>query len=784
VAAGVFLLATLIGALTLAVRRVQPHGSPLAVSAPLAHPRRAVAVLGFKNLSAKRETAWISTALAEMLTTELAAGEAFRLVPGESIARFRIETGFPDTESFSPDTLSRIRSNLGSELVVVGSYFAVGSGTLRLDLRLQDTSSGDIVTAVSEEGTEAELPALVSRLGGRLRQSLGTAGLSPAQASAVTASLPSSTKAVRLYAEGVAHLRVFEARQARDHLLEAAEADPKSPLVHSALAEAWGRLGYGLKARDAAKRSFDLSSSLSREERLLVEGRYQQMAMDWVKAEATFRTLSNLYPDSLEHGLRHAWAQASSGKPREALETVDNLRKRSPSFSGDPRLDLLEAEIAELASDFPREKAAAARSAEKATALRARLLLAPSNLKLAIALSRLGEKEASQKAFLEARRDFAEAKDRRGFAEVLTESAFVLGQDGRLLEAKQLTEEALATYRDIGDRFGEGRALRGLGILTYNHGDIGQARKYFERAVTVSVEIGDRARESASRNNLAIALREQGELEAALEQLAAAQKYLDESQSNSKRFPTLNLAEVLAARGDLSGALRAYQESLSAFQSTGEKRGTAYSLAGLGTVLFEQGDLEAARAKHEEALGIWEEIGERWASAPSRVALARIAFERRRFSDAENLARRASEDSAHQEAMANELVARALLMEILAEQKKSAAVQEKPRVEELAAEIDHPRARLRGQLHVARAMLLLGKSREALGILEKVCSETSRRGFAVLRIECRLVTAEAGLSSGHAVETRARLLELKREASEMGFTRLARRALRLGEPNP
>ena len=38
-------------------------------------PRRSFAVLGLKNLSGKRDEAWLSTALSEMLATELAAGE-------------------------------------------------------------------------------------------------------------------------------------------------------------------------------------------------------------------------------------------------------------------------------------------------------------------------------------------------------------------------------------------------------------------------------------------------------------------------------------------------------------------------------------------------------------------------------------------------------------------------------------------------------------------------------------------------------------------------------------
>jgi TolB-like protein len=41
-------------------------------------------VLGFKNLSGQPDVAWLSTALAEMLTTELAAGEHLRTIPAKT----------------------------------------------------------------------------------------------------------------------------------------------------------------------------------------------------------------------------------------------------------------------------------------------------------------------------------------------------------------------------------------------------------------------------------------------------------------------------------------------------------------------------------------------------------------------------------------------------------------------------------------------------------------------------------------------------------------------------
>ena len=48
-------------------------------------PRRSIAVLGFRNVSGRPDAAWLSTAFSEMLTTELAAGEQLRTIPGENV---------------------------------------------------------------------------------------------------------------------------------------------------------------------------------------------------------------------------------------------------------------------------------------------------------------------------------------------------------------------------------------------------------------------------------------------------------------------------------------------------------------------------------------------------------------------------------------------------------------------------------------------------------------------------------------------------------------------------
>jgi DNA-binding winged helix-turn-helix (wHTH) protein len=88
--------------------------------------RRSIAVLGFRNLSGRPEEGWISTALAEMLSVELEAGEKLRLVSGEDIARTKLDLPLADADSLSRNTLARLHKDLDSDLIVLGSYTALG----------------------------------------------------------------------------------------------------------------------------------------------------------------------------------------------------------------------------------------------------------------------------------------------------------------------------------------------------------------------------------------------------------------------------------------------------------------------------------------------------------------------------------------------------------------------------------------------------------------------------------------------------------------------------------
>jgi eukaryotic-like serine/threonine-protein kinase len=553
--------------------------------------RRSVAVLGLKNLG-RVETAWLSTALSEMLRTELAAGGQLRTIPGESVARTMRELSLAETDSFAGDTLARIRASLGADLVLVGSYLALGQGNddrIRLDLRLQDAGAGEVMATASETGTAAQVFDLVARAGETLRASLGVERVSETQASAVRATFPGNPGAARLYAEGLAHLRVLDAPTARQLLEEAAAVQPSHPLIHSALAQAWTLLGYDEKARAEAKRALGLSQQLSREDRLSIEALHHEAGSEWGEAARIWQSLLLFFPDSLEYGLRLAQAQTSAGNGKAALATVEGLRRLPEPASGDPRIDLAEAAAAKSLTDFERQRKAASEAAAKAGAQGARLLLAQARLAEGTALVDLGRLDEGQAACEEAERIFADTGEAGGVARSEHIIAVAYARKGDLAAARTRILKALESFRRSGDRRGIAHQLGNLGNVMVELGDRQAGRKLFREALAVWREISDRSGIAKMLNNL---------------------------------------GSLLEEDGDLAGSLKAFEEALGLFQQIGEIRNEALVMANVGEILQRQGDLDAARAKYEESLRISRGLADPSDAAATSVLLAKLLADR------------------------------------------------------------------------------------------------------------------------------------------------------------
>ncbi|HEX5719465.1 MAG TPA: FlgO family outer membrane protein, partial [Thermoanaerobaculia bacterium] len=452
---------------------------PLAPSRNLervAPPRRpSVAVLGFRDLSRGADTRWIGTALAEMLTTELDAGDDVRMISRKEIDRARQFVDIEESGGLAGDSLSRIRSIVGADRVVVGTYLSLpgeNGRRIRVDLRVLRASDGDVVASLAETGAESELFDLVTRAGARLRQTLGYDAPTPERTRSARALQPADPEALRLYSLGLDRLRSYDGPRALDVLQQAAQADPRSPVIRSALSRALEMLGQDVRAREEAQKAVELASGAPREERLGMEARLQALNQQWVRASEIYRSLWTFYPDDLEYGLQLATALVRAGRGSEAMETVVALHGLPEPVREDPRIDLLEAEIAGRLADRATEMRAATVAVAKGQRSGEHLLVARALLSQGNSLRARGEIEPAIAAFREALR-LAEA-DGHPFVlgMTLANLGAALQARGDLAEAEKAHRDALAIAERLGSSVGMAAQLQLLGRLHLQRGEL------------------------------------------------------------------------------------------------------------------------------------------------------------------------------------------------------------------------------------------------------------------------------------------------------------------------
>jgi eukaryotic-like serine/threonine-protein kinase len=778
------ILLMVVGANIGGLRERMVSGAPFVVPPNTQKVRPSVAVLGFKNLSGKDDEAWISTALSEMLDAELASGQKLRLIAGENVARMKVDLALPAADSYSADTLAKIRTRLHTDLVVLGSYLASGTSAgekVRLNLQVQDAGTGETLAAISVDGTESDLAELVTRSGDRLRQILRIGSVSAQDADQVRKALPDNPEAARLYAQGLAQLRAFENIAARDLFLKAIAADPNHALSHAALSESWSTIGYDSKARQEGEKALALSANLSHEDRLSVEGRYRLAVREWPRAVEIYRMLWEFFPDNLDYGLNLAKAQAAAGLGKDAMATVDALAKSPLPAGDDPRIDLAEASAADKLGDLRKEEMAAARAADKGRRQGARLLTAGALLTRGSAQSALGDNGNAVTNLKEAQEIFSAVGDRQGVARVLIDLAIIERHSSNLVEARKHSEQALEILHQTGSMLGLVQAQTGLGNILADAGDVTGALQAYNKSLQSSRELGARRNESIVLNNIAGLLTAQGKL-------AEARQSYEQCLGLSRDMGDLegvglaqgNIADLLTRQGQLAPARKMAEAALATDRQSGVKSLEGYALHQLGSILASQGDLVGGHSKFQDAVTLRHELGEKSTEAESHLALAQLRLDTGDAKGAESEARGSAvafreTGSADNEALSYSLLASALL----AQGKSAEAQQATEKANELLSKVMDVAARLQSEMDSAYVVGVLRSpagSARAGNILEATREKASRLGYVGLELDARLRLAKLELQSGQARAGREHLERLQQDARAKGFLFIAHRA--------
>ncbi len=747
--------------------------------------RRSVAVVGFANLSQKSEAAWLSSALSEMLSSELGAGGKLLTIPDESVARARAELNLENRNGFSLETLQRLRQNLSADLIVSGAYTvlppkagpapAASDPQVRLDLRVQNATTGETLDSMSEAGQQSSLFDLIARVGTRVRQDLGVEIVGPEEAAQVRSSVSTNPDALRLYAEGVEKLRSFDALAARDRLQEAVQADSEYALAYSALAEAWMNLGYDGRAEQAAGTAFQLSGPLGLEQKLLIEGRYREAAHRWQEAVAAYRTLFHAYPDNLEYGLRLARAQRLAAEYPAAQSTLQLLQKLPPPFSTDPRIDLEESMIGEASGDVTAAERAAASAERKGRERGSRLLEARAKLVKPV---------ANLPAFVADQEQARHICEGLGDRDCVGQAWLRIGRSQIIVPSSRAAiERALAIFRQVGDQRRLGEAQNVLSNFFLERNDFVEARRQNTAARATCQTIGD-------RSCLTKLILNDGNIDSTTGDVAAAEAKYRQALALARQtgedqliWGSLNNIATLLTdyKGDLPQAEATYRQLAEIDRTSGKEWRMNFALSNLGAVLAAEGHLAEARRMLTEVQDRSRKSSGNPDFGSSTITLAQIDVVEGRLQDAETRLRpmaKVLEDDQHSFAATyyDEIAAVQLAENKAAEGQRTAA---------------HARALMGGRktgfdsfhLAITEAKLAAALHPEnanmqarSLARLREISAQCSQSGFRGLEFEARLAEGEIEMRSGEARTGRDHLARLQHDASAMGFGLIARQA--------
>ena len=761
-------------------RAAEQAAAQQAAAETAAGARKSVAILGFQNMSGRKDADALGNILSDSLWSQLDT-DALRVIPPARVDEMKQNLKVGNAaKSLSKDQIAAIRKFLGADILILGSYTVAGTGAhaaVDWNIHLLSGVNGDSAGSVAQSGTETDLNALAVHGGRLVRQKLGVT-LSAAEEARMDASLSSNADAMKYYSEAREKLREFDVLAATKLLQQSVAADPQFAQAHSTLAQAWDALGFESKAADEAQKALDAAANLSTEAKSRASAQLYAAKRDWTKAIQEYSQLWAEYRDEPEYGLLLAHTQVRAGKSKDALTTINQLRSQLLAPGVRAQADLVEARAHGDLSDYKAELASATSAADGAKAIGAQILLARARILQCYVHLTLGEPDAARPLCEEAKKINLASGDQLGAARASNDIATAYYYAGNAAAAEPLYQEALSISQSIGDAYDEAGALNNLANIQSGKGDHTAAVTTYEQAIKVARERNEIGDVALAQQNMAIDLYAEGDKARGAEAFGESLKTARDMGDRNLEARVLNseCAELLTT-GDLAGARKSCEDSIKIRREIDDKAGIGKSLANYGGVQMAQGDLKGAAASLGESLTALQAAGAKGDAAYTQISLAMLAIEEKKLIDAAKYANDAATELADEKDAGGEAEARLTLARaMLASGNVPGARVLSDKATALAAQSGDRGTKLDAAVVAAFVDAKSGKTSDAITALLAAQKDAHAAGMVSTEYDARLALGETQIASGKKDAGRATLRALAQDAKAHGFGLMAQKA--------
>jgi eukaryotic-like serine/threonine-protein kinase len=283
---------------------------------------KAVAVLYFNNLTQDQSLNWLDSGLTDMLTTNLAQVKGLDVLSSERVLS-AVQRASKGGKSLDPSQAQQVARDAGADAYISGALLKIGPTQLRLDVRAQDTGTGQILFSEKLEGQDVQsIFGMVDRLTASLADSFLPASEQPQKAPEIEQASTSNVEAYRHYQLGIDYARRYLVKDSIRELEEAVRLDPQFALAYMRLAEQYRQTGDLKRTSELAVKVDQMQSRLPRYEQLTLQTLKAGRSRDIEALIASYQQLVSEFPRAtVERGV-FAVLLSFLGKREQALETV------------------------------------------------------------------------------------------------------------------------------------------------------------------------------------------------------------------------------------------------------------------------------------------------------------------------------------------------------------------------------------------------------------------------------------------------------------------------------